>query len=295
MIGRVTQNTIARELQTGISRLQRQLARAQDTVSSQKRLLTPSDDPTGTARAERLRADASELAAFHDGVGFATTALAATDGALEQVDSVLTRAREIATTHAGGFTTPTARQAAAEEVTELERELIALGNTTVAGRYIFGGLQTGSAPFTSFDAPGFDPNTAYTGPTAPFSIAIGRNHVVEVSTPGDATFGDALVAIDDLRQALAAGNAPTASLDALASAADDVRQERASVGARAARLTTRDQEIGAQIEEARKLLSETEDADLTQSVSQLVQLQSALEATLAAGTRLLRTSILDFL
>jgi flagellar hook-associated protein 3 FlgL len=295
VIGRVTQGTIARELQAGIARLQQQLARSQETVSSQKRLLAPSDDPTGTARAELLRADGSELTAFRDGVGFATTALSATDGALEQVDAVLTRAREIATQQAGGITTPAARQAAAQEVTELERELLALGNTAVAGRYIFGGLQTTTAPFTSFDDPGFDPTTAYTGPAAPFSIAIGRDHVVEVSTPGGEALGDALVAVDDLRQSLAAGTAPTASLDALESAADVVRQERAGVGARAARIAARDQEIGGQIEEARKLLSETEDADLTQSVSQLVQLQSALEATLAAGTRLLQTSILNFL
>jgi len=271
MIGRVTQGTIARDLQAGIARLERQLAAAQETVVSQKRLLAPSDDPTATARVERLRAQASELGSFRDGVGFARSVLAATDGALEQVDAVLTRAREIAATHAGTFSTPAAHQAAAQEVTELERELLALDNTAVAGRYIFGGLQTGSVPFTSFDDPGFDPTTAYTGPSTPFSIAIGRDHVVAVSTPG----GDALAALE--------------------TAGDDVRQVRAGVGARAGRLSARDQEIVGQIEEARKLLPETEDADLTQSVSELVQLQSALEATLAAGTRLLQTSILEFL
>ncbi len=179
-------------------------------------------------------------------------------------------------------------------MTELERSLLALGNTTIAGRYIFGGLQSSAPPFTGFDDPGFDPSTAYTGPAAPFSIAVDRDHVVQVSTPGGAALDDALAAIDDLRQALAAGDAPT-NLDAINAAGDTVRQERAGVGARASRLAARDQEIGSQVEEAQKLLSTTEDADLTQSVSDLVQLQNALEATLAAGTRLLRTSILDFL
>jgi flagellar hook-associated protein 3 FlgL len=295
MIGRVTQTSVFRELQASIGRLQRKLAGAQEIVSSQKRLLAPSDDPTATARVERLRAQATELGAFRDGVGFARAALGATDGALEQVDALVTRAREIAVQHAGGFTTPASRQAAAEEVTELERGLIALGNTAVAGRYIFGGLQSGSAPFVGFDDPGFDPTTAYVGPSTPFSIAVDRDHVVQVSTPGGAALDAALTAIDDLRQTLAAGAAPAGNLAALETAGDTVRQERANVGARAGRLAGRDQEIVAQVEEARKLLSETEDADLTQSVSELVQLQSALEATLAAGTRLMQTSILDFL
>ncbi len=295
MISRVTQSTLARDLQTGLARLQRQLATTQEEITSEKRLLAPSDDPTGTARLERLRAEQSELTSFQRGVGFATATLSATDGALEQVDAVLTRAREIATQHANGFTTPAARQAASEEVEELERELLDLGNTTVAGRYIFGGLQSGTAPFQGFDTPGFTPATAYVGPTDPFSIAIGRDHVVEISTPGSDVFNAALAAVDDLRQTLAAGNAPTTNLSAIETAADGVRQERASVGARAARLTARDQEIGAQLVEAQKLLSDTEDTDLTQSASTLVQLQNALQATLAAGTRLLQTSILDYL
>ena len=43
------------------------------------------------------------------------------------------------------------------------------------------------------------------------------------------------------------------------------------------------------------LLGKVEDADLTETITQLAQLQNALEATLTAGSSLLHTSIVDFI
>ena len=195
----------------------------------------------------------------------------------------------------GGLTTPVARQTAAEEVTELEKGLLALGNTTVAGRYVFGGLATTGPVFTSFDDPAFAPATAYTGSPTPFAVRTARDETVRLTTSGGAVFGSSLQAIDDLRQTLAAGNDPVASLATLGTAAEDIRQERASVGGRLVRLQSRDQEIGSAITTAKTLLSDVEDADLTETVTQLAQVRNALEATLTAGATLLQTTILDYL
>jgi flagellin-like hook-associated protein FlgL len=60
-------------------------------------------------------------------------------------------------------------------------------------------------------------------------------------------------------------------------------------------LRTRDQEIGNAVLTAKTLLADVEDADLTETITQLAQVQNALEATLTAGTSLLQTSILDYL
>jgi hypothetical protein len=92
---------------------------------------------------------------------------------------------------------------------------LVLGNTSIAGRHVFGGLASGTAPFASFDAPGFDPAAPYSGPAAPFVIRIGSDETLRVTTPGDQVFGDAVATLDDLRQTVAAGNAPVANLDAI--------------------------------------------------------------------------------
>lgn len=295
MVSRVTERTLVADFTFAVSRLRQQQADAQNALSSQKRLREASDDPVGAARSTSLRGEVKELGAFRDSVTLGSSSLGAQDGVLGEVHDILIRAREIAAGTSGGLTTPEARQTAAEEVTELERGLLSLANTTVAGRHIFGGLATGAAPFGSLDDPGFTPATAYTGPADPFSVRTSRDESIRITTNGGDVFGSSLQAIDDLRQSLEAGSDPVASLATLESAANDIRQERASVGGRLARLQTRDQEIGSAILTAKTLLGDVEDADLTETITQLAQVQNALEATLTAGTTLLQTTILDYL
>jgi len=295
MVSRVTDRTLVADFTFAVSRLRRQQADAQDALSSQKRLREASDDPVGAARSTSLRGEAKELDAYKDSVGLATTTLGAQDGVLGEAHDILIRAREIAASLTGGLATPEARQTAAEEVTELERGMLSLANTKVAGRYVFGGLTTTGPIFASFDDPGFTPATAYSGPAAPFSVQTARDESIRVTTNGGDVFTSSLQAIDDLRQTLVAGDSPTPNLTPLEDAAEDIRQERASVGGRLARLQTRDHEIGNAIFSSKTMLSDVEDADLTETITQLAQLQNALEATLTAGTTLMQTSILDFL
>lgn len=295
MVSRVTERTLVADFTFAVSRLRREQAEAQNALSSQKRLREASDDPVGAARSTSLRGEAKELGAFRESVTLGSSTLGAQDGVLGEVHDILIRAREIAAGMSGGLVTPEARQTAAEEVTELERGLLSLANTTVAGRHIFGGLATGAPVFASLDDPGFTPATAYSGPDTPFSVRTARDEEIRITTDGGDVFGSALQAIDDLRQALDAGTDPVASLATLESAANDIRQERASVGGRLARLQTRDQEIGSAIVTAKTLLADVEDADLTETITQLAQVRNALEATLTAGSTLLQTTILDYL
>ena len=60
MISRITQSILARDLQTGIRRLQVRLYDAQERVGTQRRLREPSDDPSGAAQAQRLHGEAAD-------------------------------------------------------------------------------------------------------------------------------------------------------------------------------------------------------------------------------------------
>jgi flagellar hook-associated protein 3 FlgL len=294
VVSRVTQNLLVREMLTNFSDLQRRLGRAQQEVGSGRRLHEASDDPTGTAQLNRLRSELADLGALGNGVSFGVTVLAAEDAALEETLSLLTRARELAAQHANDLSTPAARQQAALEVEELERGLLTLANTRVAGRYVFAGLATGDAPFTQYDDPGFSPATAYTGSAESFSIRTGPDDVTtRLTTPGDQVFGDALAALDDLRVALEAGSSPTAELDALAAAADGISGERASIGGRARRLEDRLGEMANSVRDTKAIIGDVEDADLAEVATELTQIQTALNATLQSA-QVLQTSILDY-
>lgn len=294
MIARVTQSTISRQLLGGVRQIERRLLDAQDQLSSGKRLRAASDDPAGAALVNGLRAESRDLTALTRTVNFGTAVLSAEDDALEQAESLLVRAREIASQQAGGLASTQSRQQAAAEVAEIERGLIALANTQVDGRYVFAGLASGATPFTALDDGGFDPLNPYTGGADPFVVRTSDTTTTRLTTPGDQVFGASIAALDELRLTLAAGNPPTTSIDTVEQAAEGLRGERASVGGRARQLADRATDITAGIARVTERLGDIEGADYATVVTELTLLQTALQATLASG-QTLQTSILDYL
>ena len=81
----------------------------------------------------------------------------------------------------------------------------------------------------------------------------------------------------------------------LASARDDLATERASVGARQAELVDRTAQVKGLTIDQQKALSDAEDADLVAVIARLTQTQTALQAALAAGAEIARTSLVDLL
>jgi flagellar hook-associated protein 3 FlgL len=227
-------------------------------------------------------------------VSFGTAVLGAEHDALDQAESLLVRAREIASQQAGGLASTQSRQQAAAEVAEIERGLIALANTRVDGRYVFAGLASGTPPFAALDDLGFDPLNPYSGGADPFVVRTSDASTTRLTTPGDQVFGSSIAALDELRQTLAAGNAPTGSIDTIELAAEGLRAERASVGGRARQLGDRATDITAGIARIAERLGDIEGADYAAVVTELTLLQTALQATLASGQSL-QTSILDYL
>jgi flagellar hook-associated protein 3 FlgL len=294
MISRVTQALFTEQFQRNVQRVQRDLLNAQQTVSTGRKLLSASDDPTGADRANTLHAELNDLGSLQKGISFGVSVLGAQDSAIGNAESILVRAREIAAQQANGLTSVADRQQAAAEVAQLESGLLTLGNTQISGRAVFGQLATGSLPFQQLGAPGFTPATAYQGATGTFSIRTGPDQsTTRITTQGDQVFTPSVQALDDLRQTLAAGNVPTASIDAIDQAANVLRQERSSIGGRLQRLQDRSSEISTGTVDLQKEVSSVEDADVPTAISQYVQLQNALQATLQSSNAL-KTSILDF-
>jgi flagellin-like hook-associated protein FlgL len=187
------------------------------------------------------------------------------------------------------------RDAAAEEVHGLLQELTRIGNDQVGGRRLFAALQqdSGTAPFDSPDQVGYDPTAAYHGPATGFSISVGAGatDVVRLSTPGDQVFGSSLVALADLEDRLRTGGDVNGAIDPLEAARQTVAAERASVGARENLLFDRLDQVKAQVLQQKTTRSRLADTDLTEAITRLTQLQTALQAALAAGSQIAQTSL----
>jgi len=76
---------------------------------------------------------------------------------------------------------------------------------------------------------------------------------------------------------------------------DTLDEIRADVGARTNRLAIASSRLGGLQTNATQLLSDTEDADMAQTITQYTTQQAAYNAALRAGANIVQTSLLDFL
>jgi flagellar hook-associated protein 3 FlgL len=279
--------------------VQVQIRELQEQIVSGRRLLRPEQDPLGAGQVVRHSAGLTALAQYDDSAAFGVQVLAAQDDALDDANSLLVRAEELASQFSSGIYTPAQREAAREEVHGLLQGLTSVGNSELAGRRLWSGLgQGGAPPFADPDATGYDPATAYTGSTYQFEVKVGGDSAerVRVSTPGGQVFTPALQALQDLETALGTPTGDVAgTLDDLAAARDGLASERASVGGRQAQLQSRIAQVRGLTEREATSRAEIRDADFIVVATQLAQANNALQALLAAASQIKETSLTGLL
>jgi flagellar hook-associated protein 3 FlgL len=149
-ITRVTQNVIFNATTNILHRQARRLLDAQQVVETQKRINTISDDPVGAGQVLGLRTQLAQTQQFLRNIDRATTLANSYDTALEQANTIITRARELVVSQANSAaTSDSTREAAAIEIIGLREQLIDIANTRVGNRFIFAGHRDTQAPFAS--------------------------------------------------------------------------------------------------------------------------------------------------
>ncbi|RMG16448.1 MAG: flagellar hook-associated protein 3 [Planctomycetota bacterium] len=277
--------------------VERSLARLEEQVSTGQRIVRPSDDPGGAARVARLetmlrRVDTAERVAA--GV---RSDLEAEDAALQQLSSLLARARELGVQGASEALSATDRAALASEVDSLLGQALDLGNTRVDGRYLFAGTTTETKPFALEDVGGVTTPT-YQGSDVSREVLLGPGQSIEHAAGPEpfAGGGGALDALVALRDALRADDtaAVGAGVEALDTALDRTTLALGTVGARMSELDAAADGFASEKVRIQGLLGELRDVDLSEAIVDLKAQQTAYERGLQVVAGVLKVSILDF-
>ncbi len=293
---RVTQlmsaNVMLRDINDGYDRL----TRLQDELSSGKRITQPSDDPYGTSRAMGLRGELSGLTQYQSNVDDGTGWLNTSDTALGQISNVLQRARELLVQGGNDTADQTARNAIADEIDQLTDGVKQEANVQYAGKYVFSGTATSTSPYQLGTA-----SDRYAGDAGTITRTIGPQVQVPLNSDIHQLLGDGQAAgdgklLDTLRDIAdnLRGGTPT-DLQRLDPNLDTLNEIRADVGARTNRLALATSRLSGLQDNTTQLLSDTQDADMAQTVTQYTTQQAAYNAALRAGANIVQVSLLDFL
>ena len=279
-----------------VTRLQGQLARFERTQSqlgTGKHLLKPSDDPAAANRGLILRADQRARLQEERNAADARTWLDLADSKLQGAMARLQRARELMVA-SGSSGSVENHRARAAEITEIRDEIMAIANAEHGGQPLFAGTTRGPAVNTA--------TGAYVGNDGRIERRIGENDTVEVNVTAQEAFGvggagDVLALLDQVAAAMNAGDEAQVSgrLGDMDAAMTRVGDSLATVGAATNRVEAAMQRnTDAQLA-LRTELSEVEDVDVAEAVMELQTQEVAYQSTLAALSRVLQPSLVDFL
>ena len=272
------------------------LFETQERLASGVQIARPSDDPPGVNKLLLMQTSLERNEQYQRNIGVAVSDLEVTENAYAQLGSVLQRAVELATQGANGTIGAADRANIAIEVSQLIADAIAIGNTSHAGRFLFAGHQTGTAPFVP-DVAAAPTVVSYAGDSGLVRREIAQGVMVESNITGDRGFPAVFAALIQLRDDLLANDqaAINANEGAISAALDGMLDLRSEVGAKMRRIELADERLLDEETMVRGLISQIRDADLVESIVQLQQRETAYQAALGAAGRALSLSLMEFL
>jgi flagellar hook-associated protein 3 FlgL len=311
---RVSSSQVFRNGVESIQRSQQDLSRTQQQLGSGKRILSPSDDPSGAVKSLQLTSAVGKLDQYERNALSLMQRLQSSETVLTSVVDGLQRVRELVVQGNNGSQTNETRAMIAGEIAQVREELLQLANSQDAnGEYLFAGLRSWEQPFADKGD-----GLRYWGDDGQRAVQISAVRTVAVGDPGQRVFSveppgedgsEPRMLFDlyaDIVSILTSGpeagggsegfhGAMGQSLSGLDQALGRLLETRTSLGARMNTVETQSRINEDQLLQVRTALSEIQDLDYAEAISRFNLQQTALQAAQQTFVQVQRLSLFNFI
>jgi flagellar hook-associated protein 3 FlgL len=255
-----------------------------------------------------LRSSLGATAAYKSNIEDAQDWQNSTESALDSITQYIHRANDLVIEGSSDTSDPDARQALAAEIDQIIQGVKDTANSAYGDLHLFSGTATGTAPYLQGADDTYQGNLGGSDPAAPGvlreigpGVTMSINQVgVDFLGNGTANGGDGKL-LDTLRTISAHLKADdgtslrTTDLQKLTDNLNQVLQVRARNGAQTNRLQAADTRLDQIQASVTEQLSNTEDADIAQTMIDFNSQSAAYQAALRAGANIVQASLMDFL
>lgn len=304
---RVTDSLMSKSFLRNLSANTSNVMKYQNQLSTLKEVSKPSDDPLKVSKILDLNNSIIQNDQYKTTINDAIQWTNVQDSALSSVTESMQRIKTLIQYSANGTLSHEDRQANKAEIESEIRGTVDALNTNFGGRYVFAGMNTTEKPFSidkddAGEITGITYNNDKDTGHGNLSREIAPGVSVELSTDGrnfmntngsedlGTFFSKALKALDE---------DDTEGLSNLLGRADqeieNVVSNRSKTGSIFNRLTATLERNDSEKLNLKTMLSENQDIDLAEKYMQFTMEKSAYQAALSMGTKILDTSILDYL
>lgn len=290
---RVTQNMLNNHMLRNLSNSMGSMDKYQEQLSSGRKVSVPSDDPVVAARGMFYRTSLIENGQFQRNVNEAISWMELSDKALDEAGTIMQRVSELAVYSGNAALGPDSLAAIAEEIDQIKQHVGDLANQQVSGRYIFAGTDTFTAPAQNGDFVSTN--------NADIRLELNKQVFLPINVNGQQIFNypdnanNVFKLLDKLSAELKSGKSVAGYLDDINAQSDNLNAQRASLGARINRIDLVSERLQNEEISLNKLMSDNEDADMEEVITQLKTQENVHRSALGAGARILQPSLMDFL
>lgn len=309
---RVTDSLMSQSFLRNLSTNTKNLQKYQEQLSSLKEVNRPSDDPLRVSKILDLNNTIVQNDQYKTTINDAIQWTNVQDSALSSATKSLQRIKTLIQSSATDTMSSSDRQANKAEIASEIHGVVDALNTNFGGRYVFAGMNTTEVPFkVETDEAGEIIGISYHGTNDPaisgnlsreiapgVSIELNTDGRVFMDEQGTADSPDNLSSFfKDVMQALDADDTEKLSglLDRADQAIENVVSSRAKTGAVFNRLEATLERNDSEKLNLKSMLSENQDIDLAEKYMQFTMEKVAYQSSLAMGTQILQTNILDYL
>lgn len=305
-IGGVNQAGVAWFL-SEISNLQSQLTEVQKQLSSGYRVQDASDAPAQTPELVNLAASLASAQAYQTTLTRVQAEAQTADQSLGSAISLIQSAQSLASQGAGSTVTATTRQSLAQQVQGIHQQIVSVANTTVEGRYIFGGDQDQSAPYqynaSSPSGVNQTTNSAATrlitnpGGTTVYQSLTAQQIFDPADAAGNAAPNNTFSALQNLVTALNSNDTAgiVSAAASLSAASDFLNQQQGWYGNAEQRLSNEQNLTSNTVTAIQTQIGAIRDTDVTQAATELTQLATDQSAAYSAQSAISRKTLFDYL
>lgn len=292
---RITQSMLSTNLLRNLNQSYGELDKHFNQLNTGKKFNRPSDDPVAAMKGINFRTELHQIEQFQRNTNEAHNWFDNTDAALDQINTGLGRLRYLAVQASNGTYGEAELQSIRAEVEQIELDLVDMVNTKVNDQYIFNGTKTDTSPLED----GAFTDDFFSQQDIRIEVADGT--MLEINVNGNEVFineegEDLFTMIGRFMDKLETGSQDIDdSIDELDTFINQTINARAGLGARMNRLELIENRLSQQEIVATSTLSENEDVNYAEAITNLITQESIHQAALSSGARILQPTLLDFL
>ncbi|HZG59674.1 MAG TPA: flagellar hook-associated protein FlgL [Anoxybacillus sp.] len=293
---RVTQSMLTNNMIRNLSTSYENLGKYQEQLTTGKKITRPSDDPVVAMKGIAYREDLARVKQYQRNIGEVHNWIDSADDALDKVGLALQRVQELVVQASTDTATPEDRKKIADEIDQIQKQIVDVANTKVGGKYIFNGADTKNPLFVGY--PG-DATFTVNGNQSDVEIEVFDGIKLDVNIDGKTLFTGIIGMLDNLKTALndpnSTGNTISGYLSQIEVQQDALLSARSELGAKQNRVEMMENRLSTQEVIATKLMSNNEDIDYEKTITELISQESVHRAALSVGARIIQPTLVDFL